>query len=166
MFDRTDRKRSFDIIAPITGKCAPITRDDGLPPAGGVVIEPESGEVYAPVTGVLSYSVPVNSSFCIVTDEGFCIKVDVGVGSAELDNRGFTRMVRPHERVTVGEKILVADLPLLKSRSRPTITSVMLEGNGRVERLELYEGTVEAGRTPVMSVLYGEGGEPRPKRTE
>jgi len=161
-----ERKRSFEIIAPATGRCAPIAREDNSPPVSGVVIEPERGEIYAPVTGVLTYSVPLNSTFSIATDDGFSVKVNVGVGSADQDNRGYTRMVRSQERVTVGEKILVADLELLKNRSRPTLTSVTLEGNDRIERVELYEGAVEAGESPIMSVLYGEGGEPRLKRTE
>lgn len=161
-----ERKRSFEIIAPVTGRCAPISKEDSGPPTSGVVIEPTQGEVFAPVTGVLTYSAPLNSAFHIATDDGFVVKVTVGVGGTDLDNRGFTRMVRSQERVTVGEKILVADLELLKSRNRPTLTSVALEGNDRIERVELYEGAVESGESPIMSVLYGEGGEQRTRRTE
>ena len=161
-----ERKRSFEIIAPMTGKCAPIAREESAAAVSGVVIDPQQGEVFAPMTGVLVFDAPFNNAFSITSDEGFAVRVLVGVGGGDVDNRGFTRMVRSNERVTVGEKILAADLEFLKSRKRATLTSVTLEGNDRIERVELFEGDVLSGESAIMSVLYGESGDNRPRNVE
>lgn len=153
--DSAEKKRSFDIFSPVDGLCAPLMPDS--PPdrlQSAVAIEPSSGNVVAPVTGSLIYTAPTNNAFAIRTDDGFTVRVTVGESGADPDGRGYTKVVQPGERVTVGKKVLVADLDMLRQRNRPVLTTVYLEDRENVERVELYEGNVIAGVSPIMSVVY------------
>ncbi|MGI6192827.1 MAG: PTS sugar transporter subunit IIA [Christensenellales bacterium] len=155
MMESAEKKRSFDIFSPVTGLCAPLMPES--PPdrlQSAVAIEPASGSVVAPVTGSLIYTSPTNNAFAIRTDDGFTVRVTVGESGVEPDGRGYTKVVQPGDRVTVGKKVLVADLDMLRMRNRPVLTTVYLEDRENVERVELYEGNVIAGISPIMSVVY------------
>lgn len=155
MMDSAEKKRSFDIFSPVTGQCAPLIPDS--PPdrlQSAVAIEPSEGGIVAPITGSLIYTSPTNNAFTIRTDDGFTVRVSVGESGVETDGRGYTKVVQPGERVTVGEKVLVADLDMLRLRNRPVLTTVYLEDRDNVERVELYEGNVFAGVSPIMTVVY------------
>lgn len=155
MMEVGERKRSFDVFAPVTGMSAPLMPDS--PPErlqSAVTIEPSLGAVVAPVTGTLIYTSPINNAFAIGTDDGFTVRVTVGESNPDPDGRGFTKVVQPGERVTVGKKVLVIDLDLLRARKRPVLTTVVLEDRESVERVELYEGDVTAGESAIMTVVY------------
>lgn len=166
--EQAERKRSISIVAPMSGQCAPLFEgeQDGGKLFGivgdGVRIEPSCGAVVAPVTGDLIYFAPTNHAFCVRTDEGFLVHVIVGDG--DPDRRGFTRVVQPNQRLTVGEKVIAADLGVLKARSRSATVAVMLEAKSGTERIEIYEGEVRAGESVVLTAVYGESRpEPRAK---
>ncbi len=155
MTEIAEKKRSFEIISPVTGLCAPLIPDS--PPdrlQSAVAIDPTNGNIVSPITGDLIYTSPTNNAFAVRTDDGFTVRVIVGDSGVEQDGRGFTKVVQPGERVTVGKKVLVADLEALRSRNRPVLTTVLLEDRENVERVELYEGDVEAGTNAIMSVVY------------
>jgi phosphotransferase system IIA component len=155
MMESAEKKRSFEIVSPVTGLCAPLMPES--PPdrlQSAVAIEPTSGNVVAPVTGNLIYTSPTNNAFAVQTDDGVTVRVVLGESGVEPDGRGFTKVVQPGERVTVGKKVLVADLDMLRMRNRPVLTTVLLEDRDNVERVELYEGNVVAGISPIMTVVY------------
>jgi len=155
MMESAEKKRSFEIFSPVTGLCAPLMPD--TPPdrlQSAVAIEPSSGNIVAPVTGSLIYTSPTNNAFAVKTDDGFTVRVTVGESGVEPDGRGYTKVVLPGDRVTVGKKVLVADLDMLRSRNRPVLTTVLLEDRENVERVELYEGDVMAGTSAIMGVVY------------
>ncbi len=81
----------------------PDTPPDRLPESA-VAIEPSSGNTVAPVTGSLIYTSPTNNAFAVKTDDGFTVRVTVGESGVEPDGRGYTKVVLPGDRVTVGKR--------------------------------------------------------------
>ena len=168
MMEQEERKKTISVVAPMSGQCAPLFEGEqnggklfGIT-GDGVRIEPGCGAVVAPVTGDLLYFAPTNHAFCVRTSEGFLVHVIVGDG--DPDRRGFTRVVRPNEHVTVGEKVIAADLGVLKARGRSAAAAVLLEAKSGIERIEIFEGEVRAGESVVLSAVYGESAA-EPKRT-
>ena len=156
---KTGKKMVLNVVAPMTGRSIPLSEVEE--PAfseqlvgEGVAIVPSSGTVRAPVTGTLERVFSTNHAFSVRTNEGREVLVHVGMGTAELDGRGFTRLRQPGERVTVGQVVLKADLDVLEGLGKSLLSPVVLVDAENVERIELMEGPVEGGSTTIMIAAF------------
>jgi len=146
------------VVAPLTGTVVPL---EGVPDpvfaqrmvGDGVAIEPADGRVVAPAAATVTALFPTGHAVGLRTNDGLELLIHVGIDSAHADGV-FTTRVAVGDRVTAGQPLLEADLALLGTAARSSLSPVLVTNLGELgARVEVVaSGRVEAGRTPLLHV--------------
>lgn len=119
------------IKAPVSGKLIPL---NNVPDAtfgekllgNGVAIEPKEGIFSAPVAGQVIQLFPTHHALTIKTENGIDLLLHVGINTVTLKGEGFKVFVKEGDQVKVGQKLIEADLKLIKDKGLSTITPVIM----------------------------------------
>ena len=87
-------------------------------------ILPESGSIYAPCDGIVSGIAAAKHAITITASDGREILVHVGIDTVTLNGRGFTVLTREGAAVAKGDKILEADLDVIRASGLSPIVIV------------------------------------------
>ncbi|GEM_PF-123774 len=87
-------------------------------------ILPESGSIYAPCDGIVSGIAAAKHAITITASDGREILVHVGIDTVTLNGRGFTVLTREGAAVARGDKILEADLDVIRASGLSPIVIV------------------------------------------
>lgn len=97
----------------------------------GIAIDPEDGMVCAPCDGTVSLLFPTRHAVGITADTGVEVLIHIGINTVQLDGRGFEAFVSQGDKVKRGDKLIRADLDLIKENGmNPQTMMILPEGGG------------------------------------
>jgi len=119
------------IFAPMKGKIIPL---EEVPDktfsskclGNGVGIIPEDGIVLSPINGTVLQVFDTKHAIGLVTDTGIELIIHVGLDTIKMKGEGFEAFVETGDVVKVGDKLLEADLQIIKEKGYSTITPVIV----------------------------------------
>lgn len=132
IFKRKNKQEEEPFVcAPVNGKIIPLeaVKDEVFSKkmlGDGFAVEPEDGEVVAPINGILETVFPTGHAFGIKASDGKEVLVHIGIDTVELNGRGFTSFVKQGDTVKTGDKIIQADLEVIKNAGYSPITMVLI----------------------------------------
>lgn len=158
MSGQTDLVGGIDVYAPVSGEIVPIEKVPDVVFAekivgDGIAIQPKGKHIVAPINGTIGKIFETNHAFSIESPQGLELFVHFGVGTVELRGNGFTRLAEEGQEVKAGEPILEFDLDYLKEQVESLLTPVVLANMEDVQSLEKRQGSIEAGKDVIFSVV-------------
>lgn len=158
MKGKNEKKASFPIVAPISGKLVsieqvpdPVFSEKVL--GDGIAIIPENGKIVSPVNGKITSVSDSLHAYNIESDDGLHILIHVGLETVGLKGEGFKTQVKAGDTVKVGDKLGEVDLTVLKNKDINPITSLILCDAPDGVSIDGNEGTVIAGKSTAFSVI-------------
>lgn len=91
----------------------------------GVAVEPSEGTFYAPISGTLETVFPTGHAYGLRSSDGKEILVHIGIDTVELNGKGFTLLVKQGDKVKAGDKIVTADLELIREAGYKATTMLI-----------------------------------------
>lgn len=124
------------LCVPVKGEVLPVERSADEMFASkmlgdGVAINPADGLVCAPCSGVVSLVFPTRHAVGVTSDTGVEILIHIGINTVSLEGQGFEAFVAQGDRVECGDKLICADLNLIREKGlSPQTMMILPEGNG------------------------------------
>ncbi|MDP4088293.1 MAG: PTS glucose transporter subunit IIA [Bacillota bacterium] len=149
-------KKSFKLIAPVSGKVMDLTTvpDDIFADkmvGDGIAIDSTDDTVVAPADGEISLIFKTNHAFAMMLDNDVEILVHIGLDTIALGGEGFVRLVEEGQKVRMGEPILKIDREFISSRNCSLITPVLITNHNMVNFTSINIGNeVKAGNDIVL----------------
>lgn len=117
----------------------------------GIALNPEDGMVHAPCDGTISLLFPTKHAVGITSDTGVEVLIHIGINTVQLDGAGFEAYVAQGDKVKRGDKLILADLKLIKEKGlNPQTMMILPEGGGL--KTEVYPLAGADAGTRVMAV--------------
>lgn len=117
----------------------------------GIALNPEDGMVHAPCDGTISLLFPTKHAVGITSDTGVEVLIHIGINTVQLDGAGFEAYVAQGDKVKRGDKLILADLKLIKEKGLNPQTMMILPEGGRL-KTEVYPLTGADAGTRAMAV--------------
>lgn len=150
--------RSDTVYAPISGMLVSRKEiNDEVISAGmlgeGYGILPVGNVIYAPANGRVDMTTVTNHSIGLLTSMGAKIIIHVGLGTVNMEGRGFTRYVETGDTVTAGQPLLGFDADVIKAAGHEDIVTVVVSNPQQLGSIELIgsSNTLLGGR-PLVKV--------------
>ena len=158
MSGQTDLVGGIDVYAPVSGEIVPIEKVPDVVFAekivgDGLAINPKGKQIVAPIDGTIGKIFETNHAFSIESPQGLELFVHFGVGTVELRGNGFTRLAEEGQEVKMGDPILEFDLTYLKDQVESLLTPVVLANMEDVQSLDKRQGSIEAGKDIIFTVV-------------
>ena len=117
----------------------------------GIALNPEDGMVHAPCDGTISLLFPTKHAVGLTSDTGVEVLIHIGINTVQLDGAGFEAYVAQGDKVKRGDKLILADLKLIKEKGlNPQTMMILPEGGGL--RTEVYPLAGADAGTRAMAV--------------
>lgn len=146
--------RPDTVYAPLSGVLVPLEEiNDTVVSAGllgeGYGILPTGGHVlYAPVNGRVSATTVTNHAIGLLGEGGIEVLIHIGLGTVEMEGRGFSRLVDANRRVRAGEPLIVFDPDAIEAAGHENVVVVAVSNADEKTRVERVgdSGTLLGGR--------------------
>lgn len=117
----TQAEQELTFTSPMKGKVLPVTESADEMFASkmlgdGIAVEAADGTVYAPCDGTVSLLFPTKHAVGIKSADGVELLIHVGINTVQLDGEGFEAFVAQGDTVKKGDKLLKADLDLIREK--------------------------------------------------
>ena len=150
--------RGDTMYAPISGMLVSQKEIDDEVISQGLIGEgygilPVGNVVYAPVNGRVDVVTVTNHAIGILADNGAQILVHVGLGTVNMDGKGFTRYVEAGDIVAAGQPILSFDDEAIKAAGCDDVVTCVVSNPTELESVDLIgsSNTLLGGR-PLVKV--------------
>lgn len=103
------------VYAPASGMLVSLkevndeTVSGGLLGEGYGILPVGDGVLYAPVNGRVGATTVTNHSIALATEDGVEVLIHIGLGTVEMDGKGFTRFVEANDEVKAGTPLISFD---------------------------------------------------------
>ena len=105
----------------------------------GVAINPAEGMVCAPCDGTISLLFPTKHAVGITSETGVEVLIHIGINTVQLDGQGFEAFVSQGDKVKKGDKLIAADLDLIREKVMNPQTMMILPEGGNLD-VTVYPG--------------------------
>ena len=128
------------IYAPVNGVLVNLSEVPDETIASGMLgqgygIEPITGTIYAPANGRIGATTVTNHSIGMITEDGLRVFIHVGLGTVEMNGKGFARFVEMGDTVKAGQ-------PLIRAAGHEDIVTVIIS---ELDRLKSIDHVGESG---------------------
>ena len=108
------------IYAPVNGVLVNLSEVPDETIASGMLgqgygIEPITGTIYAPANGRIGATTVTNHSIGMITEDGLRVFIHVGLGTVEMNGKGFARFVEMGDEVKAGQPLISFDREAIKA---------------------------------------------------
>jgi phosphoenolpyruvate-protein phosphotransferase len=141
---------AFTIAAPLAGWVTPLS--DVPDPVfaekmlgDGVAIDPTGDTLFAPCNGEVLTVNEARHALSLRTENGAEIILHLGIDTVALGGEGIEALVRPGDRVSIGDPLLKFDLDLLVQRAPAIVTPIIVVEGGGFSVKVLAQGMVSPG---------------------
>jgi PTS system glucose-specific IIA component len=108
----------------------------------GIAIIPEEGLFGAPIEGRVSKIFSTGHAYIIRHKSGLEVMVHIGLDTVSLNGEGFKPIAGEGQSVKAGDTIIEADLALIESLGKESITPVIVSEMGPFKRVKTKQGKV------------------------
>lgn len=116
-------------ILPVSQSADPVFSSGAL--GAGIAVNPKEGMVYAPCDGTVSLVFPTKHAVGITSDTGVEVLIHIGINTVQMEGEGFEAYVAQGDKVKRGDKLILADLELIRAKElNPQTMMIMPEGAG------------------------------------
>lgn len=156
MFDFLKTKPS-DFVSPMSGILIPLNevKDKVFSSKSmgeGFAIELREGSVVSPVNGVVVLVFPTKHAIGVLGDDNNEYIIHIGLDTVYLKGEGFDVHVDVGTRVSKGDRLLTADIVLMKAKNLDLTSPVLITNlNGRRFKL-LKRGEVKLGESDLIRI--------------
>ena len=132
----------------------------GLLGEGYAILPVGDGVVYAPVNGRIAATTVTNHSIGLLTDDGVEIVIHVGIGTVNMNGKGFERFVEVNDAVKAGTPLIRFDRAAVAAAGYEDVVVVAVSNADEFSRIDLIadSGTLLGDRPlvklgdPLMAV--------------
>lgn len=126
------------LSSPVKGRVLPVEQSadevfSSKALGDGIAVDPEDGLVCAPCDGTVSLLFPTRHAVGITSEEGVELLIHIGINTVQLDGEGFEAFVEQGTRVKRGDKLIRADLALIRQRGMNPQTMMILPESGSLK---------------------------------
>lgn len=145
VFSLDKAKEPQEIIdSPLEGTIIPLTDVpdpvfSGKMMGDGFAINPTDGVVVSPVDGIITHIAETKHAIGIKTKKGTTMIIHFGLDTVNLEGKGFRVFVELEQKVKRGDKILEADMDVLKANVPSVITPVVFPELEEDLKVTVYE---------------------------
>ena len=152
----TNKPKTHSLLAVCDGRCLPLAdMSDEVFASGmlgvGVAIEPTGNTFYSPVSGRVDNVTATGHAYTICTEDGLDVLVHIGVDTVGLRGEGFHPAVSAGQHLHAGDRLLDADIDLIRSRGYAATTAVIVTTPDRMGAVDFRYGEISGGRDVVMT---------------
>ena len=135
------------IYAPVNGVLVSLDEVPDETIASGMLgqgygIEPITGTIYAPANGRIGATTVTNHSIGMITEDGLRVFIHVGLGTVEMNGKGFARFVEMGDVVKAGQPLISFDREAIKAAGHEDIVTVIVS---ELDRLKSIDHVGESG---------------------
>lgn len=160
MSSKNDNGMEIRILSPVNGTVVPLEQ---VPDpvfsqkiiGDGAAVIPSDGRIVSPVDGEIASVAETLHAYGFTTKEGLEILIHVGLETVGLKGECFEAYVKAGDKVKAGDVIAKVDLEFLAQNQINPITPVLICGGMEGKNLSFHEGTVEAGKSAVLTLSEG-----------
>lgn len=126
------------LSSPVKGRVLPVEQSadevfSSKALGDGIAVDPEDGLVCAPCDGTVSLLFPTKHAVGITSEEGVELLIHIGINTVQLDGEGFEAFVEQGTKVKRGDKLIRADLALIRQRGMNPQTMMILPEGGSLK---------------------------------
>lgn len=103
---------------------------------------PLPGTIYAPANGRIGATTVTNHSIGMITEDGLRVFIHVGLGTVEMNGKGFARFVEMGDVVKAGQPLISFDREAIKAAGHEDIVTVIVS---ELDRLKSIDHVGESG---------------------
>lgn len=141
-FNKKKKVTEESIIAPLTGRL--LNLEEVPDPVfsqklmgEGMAIEPTEGTIVAPIDGQViqifhtKHAIGLRSAAT-----GIELLIHIGLETVNMKGEGFEVHVNEGQKVQVGDKLITANLSLIKEKAASTITPIIITNSDIVDKID------------------------------
>ncbi|MGE7625099.1 PTS sugar transporter subunit IIA [Viridibacillus sp. NPDC096237] len=157
MLSNLFKKRNLEVLSPMNGEIIPL--GDVPDPVfsqkmmgEGVAILPTNGGVHAPVDGEIVLVSDTKHAIAIRSTDGVEILIHIGLETVSLQGQGFTVLIAPGDKVSVGQVLIEVDWEYIRENAKSIVTPIIIT-NGADKSIQCnYTKVGIQGKTVLMTI--------------
>lgn len=135
------------IYAPVNGVLVNLNEVPDETIASGMLgqgygIEPITDTIYAPANGRIGATTVTNHSIGMITEDGLRVFIHVGLGTVQMNGKGFARFVEVGDTVKAGQPLISFDRDAIRAAGHEDIVTVIVS---ELDRLKSIDHVGESG---------------------
>lgn len=145
--------RRDTVYAPISGMLMKLSEINDDTISGGLMgqgygILPVGNIIYAPVSGRITVTTVTNHAIGLIAETGAEILIHVGLGTVNMDGKGFTRFVETGDQVSAGQPLLSFDSEVISAAGYDDVVTCIVSNPQLLSDVELIgsSNTLLGGR--------------------
>lgn len=113
--------RPDTVYAPVSGMLVSLQEVNDAVISGGLlgdgygILPTGVGVLYAPVNGRIGATTVTNHAIGLSTADGMEILIHIGVGTVNMEGKGFRRLVEANDEVVAGQPLITFDLDAIRA---------------------------------------------------